>query len=235
MVMKQFLRYFLRGCLVLAPLALTLYIAWMVFSTVDQLLPVGVPGLGFVVTVVLITLVGFLTSNVVGKAVLDQTEKLFTRVPLVKLLYTSIRDLINAFVGDKKRFDKPVAVTLLPGSGAVALGFVTRESLHHLAAHGGAADRALSAHVAVYFPQSYNFAGNLLLVPRDQVQALELPSADVMAFIVSGGVSGMGIGEHGQSLPPPSLRQPPPDTTVEIPRDEALPEKTLVIERERKP
>jgi uncharacterized membrane protein len=227
--MSQLLRYFLRGCLVLAPLALTLYIAWMVFTTIDSLLPIGIPGLGFVLTVALITLVGFLTSNVVGKAVLDQTEKFFTRVPLVKLLYTSIRDLINAFVGDKKRFDTPVAVELVPGSNARALGFVTRDSLHYLEAHGGAAvrDRSVSLRdcVAVYFPQSYNFAGNLLLVPRAQVLVLELASADVMAFIVSGGVSGLGIGEHGRSLPPPST--PGAGLTAEIPRD-----KTLVIERE---
>jgi uncharacterized membrane protein len=207
--MKKLLAYFVRGCLVLAPLALTLYIAWLVFATIDQVLPIGVPGLGFVLTVALITVVGFLTSNVIGKAALDQTEKLFTRVPLVKLLYTSIRDLINAFVGDKKRFDKPVAVALLPGSGAMALGFVTRQSLHYLEAHGGAAYQSrassLSTHVAVYFPQSYNFAGNLLLVPRESVLPLELPSADVMAFIVSGGVSGFGVGEHGQSLPPPAM------------------------------
>ena len=227
--MKQLLRYFLRGCLVLAPLALTLYIAWLVFSTIDQLLPIGIPGLGFVLTVGLITLVGFLTSNVVGKAVLDQTESFFTKVPLVKLLYTSIRDLINAFVGDKKRFDTPVAVELIAGSNARALGFVTRESLHYLDAHGGAAVREQSAslrdHVAVYFPQSYNFAGNLLIVPRKQVIKLDLASADVMAFIVSGGVSGLGIGEHGQSMPPPSM--PGAGLTAEIPR-----EKTVVIERE---
>jgi uncharacterized membrane protein len=204
--MKMLLRYFVRGSLVLAPLALTLYIAWMVFATIDKLLPVGVPGLGFLLTVILITLVGFLSGNVIGKAVLDETERFFARVPLLKLLYTSIRDLINAFVGDKKRFDKPVAVQLIPGSGAKALGFVTRESLHYLDAYAGEHQRAaLAGHVAVYFPQSYNFAGNLLLVPREQVLPIAVSSADIMAFIVSGGVSGLGIGEHGQSVPPPAL------------------------------
>jgi uncharacterized membrane protein len=220
--MKKLLAYFVRGCLVLAPLALTLYIAWLVFATIDQVLPIGVPGLGFVLTVALITLVGFLTSNVIGKTVLDQTEKFFTRVPLVKLLYTSIRDLINAFVGDKKRFDKPVAVSLLPGSSAMALGFVTRQSLQYLETHGGVAYRnaqsPLATHVAVYFPQSYNFAGNLLLVSRESVLPLELPSADMMAFIVSGGVSGFGMGEHGQSLPPPAMPTAQTPASPPIPR-----------------
>lgn len=181
---KTLLGYFWRGCLVLAPVGITVYIAWLVFTTIDRILPVGVPGVGFALTLVLITLVGFLTSNVIGKAVVRETEKWMARVPLVKLLYTSIRDLVGAFVGDKKKFDRPVAVTVLPGSQVKALGFVTRESLAPL---------DMREHVAVYFPQSYNFAGNLLLFPRDQIEALSAGSADVMAFIVSGGVSGLGI------------------------------------------
>ncbi len=228
--MKQLLRYFLHGCLVLAPLALTLYIGWLVFTTIDDLMPLGVPGLGFVLTVVLITLVGFLTSNVVGKAVLDEAERIVTKVPLVKLLYTSIRDLINAFVGDKKRFDRPVAVSLA-GSSVRALGFVTRESLHYL--ETPAAPRGtFTAMVAVYMPQSYNFAGNLVLVPRDHVIPLEAASADVMAFIVSGGVSGLGIGEHGQSIPPPSLRGGV-EKTEPIPRDQTLEIDPVTGERKR--
>lgn len=232
--MKQMLRYFLHGCLVLAPLALTLYIGWLVFATIDDLLPIGIPGLGFLLTAALITLVGFLSSNVVGKAVVDEAERVLTKVPLIKLLYTSIRDLINAFVGDKKRFDKPVAVSLMAGSGAKALGFVTRESLHYLEAHGAMyreGKASLASHVAVYFPQSYNFAGNLLLVPRKDVIPLDVPSADVMAFIVSGGVSGLGIGEHGQSIPPPNLPGGV-EITEPIPRDE--PPKTIVIDVEDK-
>jgi uncharacterized membrane protein len=120
--------------------------------------------------------------------------------------------LINAFVGDKKRFDRPVAVALMPGASTKALGFVTRDTLGHL---------EMTGHVAVYFPQSYNFAGNVLLVPREQVETLDVGSADIMAFIVSGGISGLGVGEHGESLPPS--------------RGAAKPEKTLIIEpREKK-
>lgn len=201
---KTLLGYFWRGCLVLAPVGITVYIAWLVFTTVDRVLPVGVPGLGFVLTLGLITLVGFLTSNVIGKAVVRETEKWLARVPLVKLLYTSIRDLVGAFVGDKKKFDRPVAVSLVPGSSAKALGFVTRESLSQL---------DMNNYLAVYFPQSYNFAGNLLLVPREQVETLSATSSDVMAFVVSGGVSGLGI-----EAAPVSTGRPGP-------------EKTLVIER----
>ncbi|MBI3203470.1 MAG: DUF502 domain-containing protein [Myxococcales bacterium] len=181
---KTLLGYFWRGCLVLAPVSITLYIAWLVFTTIDRILPVGVPGVGFVLTLVLITLVGFLTSNVIGKAVVRETEKWLARVPLVKLPYTSIRDLVGAFVGDKKKFDRPVAVAIVPGSKTRALGFVTRESLAQI---------EMRDCLAVYFPQSYNFAGNVLVVPKDQVETLSANSTDVMAFIVSGGVSGLGI------------------------------------------
>jgi len=184
MAIKRLARYFLRGCLVTAPLGLTLYIVWQVLSAIDRLLPIPIPGVGLLATVALITLIGLFTSNVVGKTALDITESLLQRLPLVKLVYTSIKDLVSAFVGDKRRFDAPVAVSL--GGNVRALGFVTRDGLGRI----GMPDR-----VAVYFPQSYNFAGYLMLVPRSQVEPLDLPSTEVMTFIVSGGVSGFGVGQ----------------------------------------
>jgi uncharacterized membrane protein len=187
----RLLRYFVRGCLVLVPLAVTGWIVWATLSFVDQLLPIGIPGLGIVVTLSLVTLVGLLTSNVVGKRVFQITDRALSGMPLVKLLYTSIKDLIRAFVGDHKSFDQPAAVMLSPG-GARKLGFVTRDGLHAL---------GLPDFVAVYFPQSYNFAGQLLVVPREQVELLDAPSSEVMTFIVSGGISGFG---RGQSLVPPA-------------------------------
>jgi uncharacterized membrane protein len=185
--MKTLLGYFWRGCLVLLPLAGTIYIAYVVFTSIDRILPIGIPGLGFVLTVAIVTLVGALTSNVVGRAVLDMTEAWFTKLPLVRLVYSSIHDLIDAFVGDKKRFDRPVAVALIPGSTCKALGFVTRDTLEKL---------GMTDQVAVYFPQSYNFAGNLLIVPRSQLERLDVSSTDLMTFIVSGGVSGLGVAQQ---------------------------------------
>jgi uncharacterized membrane protein len=190
---KRLIRYFIRGCLVSVPLALT---AWLVFVTlrfVDQLPAIGIPGVGFVLTITLVTLVGVFTSNVIGKRVFQVVDRLFSGMPLVKLLYSSLKDLIRAFVGDDKKFDRPVAV-LMSSSGARMLGFITRDGLHAL---------GMPEHVAVYFPQSYNFAGQLVLVPREHVELLEAASSEVMTFIVSGGISGFG---RGQSLvPPPTL------------------------------
>jgi uncharacterized membrane protein len=186
--------YFLRGALVAAPLGLTLYIILTILSAVDRLLPFGVRGLGLLVTLILITLVGVFTSNVVGRSVVDRGERFLKKVPLVKLVYTSIKDLIGAFVGDRKSFDRPVAVRLSKESQVRMLGFITRNGMHVL---------GLPTHVAVYLPQSYNFAGNLIVVPADHVEELEVPSGELMTFVVSGGVSGLGI---GQSLLPPPPR-----------------------------
>jgi uncharacterized membrane protein len=187
------MRYFVRGCLVTVPLAMTGWIIYVTLRFIDQLIPIGIPGVGFVVTLSLVTLVGLFTSNVIGKRVFQITDRALSGMPLVKLLYNSIKDLIRAFVGDHKSFDRPAAVVLTPG-GARILGFVTRDALHML---------GMPEFVAVYFPQSYNFAGQLAVVPREQVELLDVPSAELMTFIVSGGISGFG---RGQSLvPPPTL------------------------------
>jgi uncharacterized membrane protein len=179
--MKRIVRYFLEGLLYVIPLAVTIFVLYKIFVTVDGFLQLPVPGLGFVLTVVGITLIGFLASNVLTRGLLSLVDRLFERVPFIKLIYTSIKDLIGAFVGDKKSFDKPVLVTLTAGSQAKAIGFITRESLENY---------GLADHVAVYFPQSYNFAGNLLIFPKEQVQPLDVESSEAMAFLVSGGVSG---------------------------------------------
>ena len=188
---KRLVRYFVRGCLVLVPLGITGYVIYKTLRFIDELLPVGIPGVGFLLTVTVVTLVGLFTSNVVGKSVFQFTDRMLSGMPLVKLLYTSIKDLIRAFVGDHKSFDQPAAVALLP-SGVRVLGFVTRDALHML---------GLPGHVAVYFPQSYNFAGQLAVVPCELVELLDAPSSEVMTFIVSGGISGFG---RGQSLVPPA-------------------------------
>jgi uncharacterized membrane protein len=185
--------YFLRGALVTAPLALTLYIIAWLLRTIDRILPVPIPGLGLVLTVTLITLIGFLTSNVVGRGVLEAIDRFLKRLPLVKLVYTSIKDLIGAFVGERRSFDRAVAVRLSADSPLRVLGFVTRPGLAVL---------GMPTHVAVYLPQSYNFAGNLVIVPAELVEQLDVTSSELMTFIVSGGVSGLGVGQS--LLPPPS-------------------------------
>jgi uncharacterized membrane protein len=188
--LRQIARYFVRGCLALAPIALTAYIVYLIFAFADRLLPFEFPGLGIIAVFVVITLVGFLTSNVVGRGILELADRMLTRVPLVKLIYASLKDLISAFT-DRKRFNQPVSVLLTPDASVRTLGFITRGNLEAL---------GLPQHVAVYLPQSYNFAGNVIIVPRARVELLEASNSDVMTFIVSGGVSGLTT----RTTPPPT-------------------------------
>ena len=178
--MSRLLAYFFRGLVFVAPLALTIYVAWWVFDRIDSWLGLPIPGIGFLLTIALITVIGFLASNLITRGVLGIVERVFAKLPFVRLLYASTRDLLDAFVGEKRRFDTPVLVALTPGGTAKALGFVTQASLAKL---------GLADHVAVYLPQSYNFAGNVLVVPATQVTRLDADSSAVMAFIVSGGVT----------------------------------------------
>lgn len=180
--MKRIVGYFLRGLVLLAPLAVTIYVCWLVFVTVDGWLGLPVPGAGFAVTIILVTAVGFLASTLLRRTLnglVGLVERAIGRLPFVRLLYTSTKDLLNAFVGEKRRFDRPVLLTINE-AGVGVLGFVTRTSLAGL---------GLADHVAVYLPQSYNFAGNLLIVPATAVRPVPADSAEVMAFIVSGGVT----------------------------------------------
>lgn len=178
--MTRLATYFLRGLVVVVPLAVTAYVCWAVFTTIDRWIGFRIPGVGFVATVALITLAGFLASSLVTRGVLAGVESLLNRLPLVRLVYTSTKDLLNAFVGEKRRFGVPVLVSL-DGHGLVrAIGFVTHDSLGAL---------GLDGHVAVYFPHSYAFAGRLYVVPAGRVARLDAPSTDVMAFVVSGGVT----------------------------------------------
>ena len=178
--MKRLIKYFLKGLLVFVPAALTVFTIVLVFTRLDGLLKIPIPGLGLGITVLFITLIGFLASNFIGKKFFGLIDRLFTRLPVVKMLYSALKDLIEAFAGEKKSFDKPAIVELTPG-GAKALGFITRDCLEFL---------SLSDHVAVYFPQSYNFAGSVLIFPSDRVTPVDVDSSDAMAFVVSGGVSG---------------------------------------------
>ena len=178
--MSRLLNYFFRGVIVVAPVAVTIYVCYAIFTSIDNWLGFPIPGVGFLLTIVLITVVGFLASNLITRGLLAAVESTLERLPFVRLLYGSTRDLLNAFVGEKRRFDKPVLVAPVPESGIRVLGFLTQESLTFL---------GLKEHVTVYVPQSYGFAGQLLVVPASQVSPLPAESAEVMAFIISGGVT----------------------------------------------
>ena len=179
---RHYLTYFFRGLLFIVPLALTVYILIVSISWLDSLIPVNIPGLGLLIIFVTVTFFGYLGSTLLVKPIFDFLEQLIIKLPLANLIYTSLKDLMVAFVGDKKKFNQAVLVTMNADYGVQKLGFITQDDLSHL---------GLPGKVAVYLPHSYNFSGNLFVVPKENVIPINAPSSDVMKFIVSGGVAGL--------------------------------------------
>jgi len=178
---KRLAGYFFQGLIFLVPIAITVYVFYIIFTKIDSLLGIPIPGTGFFVTIILVTFIGFLASNIFTKKVLNLVDRAFNKVPLIRLLYTATKDLLSAFLGDKRSFEKPVLVTLLPGANVKVIGFITKESL---------SSWGMVNEVVVYLPQSYNFAGQIIVVTKEQVTIINASSSEVMAFIVSGGVTG---------------------------------------------
>ena len=172
--------YFLRGAAITLPVALTLWVAWQAIDWIDSWLGLPYWGIGLLIVFTTITLIGALATNVVTRAAIGTLDVVLARLPLIRLLYTAAKDLMGAFVGEKRRFNRAVRVQPDPTIELWFLGFITSDDLGRL---------GLPGWVAVYLPQSYNIAGNLVLVPADRVVPVAVDSADLMAFIVSGGVA----------------------------------------------
>lgn len=180
-VLRRFLGYFFSGTLFIVPLVATVYFIVNSLLWLDSLLNLPYPGLGFVIIVGVITTFGYLTSIFVFRTAADWFDHLVNRIPFVKLIYSSIKDLLGAFVGDKKKFNKPVLVTINKENNLHRVGFITQSDL---------TDLGLPDMVVVYFPQSYAVAGDHFLVPKESVKPLDVSGPVAMKFIVSGGVSG---------------------------------------------
>jgi uncharacterized membrane protein len=177
--MAMLVKNFLRGCLIVVPVVVTLYAIYFVVRTLDGWIGIGVPGAGLLISLVLITATGAFATNMIGKRLLALPDRILGRLPFVKLIYTSLRDFMAALVGERRSFDRPVLLSL--DAELKVLGFITRDDLSEL---------GLRDHVGVYLPQSINFAGQLVIAPRTRVQPLDLPAATVLPVIVSGGMAG---------------------------------------------
>lgn len=167
--------------LFIVPLVATGYFIFLSFSWLDGLLQLPYPGLGFVIIFGVILIFGYITSTFALNTVTDWLDHLINKIPFIKLIYSSVKDLIGAFVGDKRKFSKPVLVTINKENSLHQIGFVTQEDLTEL---------GLRDMVAVYFPHSYAFSGNHFLVPKENVKPLDITGPAAMKFIVSGGISG---------------------------------------------
>ncbi|MEX2370351.1 MAG: DUF502 domain-containing protein [Bacteroidales bacterium] len=186
--MKKLFYFFLQGLLYIAPFGITAYFVYLIFKFVDGLLEevlakylsINIPGLGLVIIVFLLILIGMIGQTFIARPFKILFKRLMEKIPLLKLIFSALNDLFSAFVGKDKKFNKPVIVLVNPISNLEKLGFLTEEDLSQL----DEKDK-----VAVYFPHSYNFSGELFIVPRDQVRPIDINPAVVMKFIVSGGAS----------------------------------------------
>ncbi len=179
--LKKIANFFFQGLLLIAPISITIFVIFKLFEFIDGLLPLRIPGLGLLIILGSITLIGMLGSYIIRTPLAMLFNRIMDQVPLIKMLYTAISDLLSAFVGQKKKFTEPVMVILSHESNIRKLGFITERDLKNI----GIGDEF----VAVYLPHSYNFSGNMFIVPAVNVIPVAANSADFMKFIVSGGVT----------------------------------------------
>jgi uncharacterized membrane protein len=177
----RIIRYFFSGTLFIVPLSATAYFIFVSFQWLDNRLNLPYPGLGFLIIICVITLIGYLSTNYVFKTIGEWFDRGMNRIPLVKLIYSTVKDLMGAFVGDKKKFNKPVLVRINKDNNLYQIGFVTQADL---------SDLGLNDLVVVYFPHSYAFSGYHYFVSKDNIKPLDVSGPAAMKFIVSGGVSG---------------------------------------------
>ncbi len=176
--LKRIISYFLQGLLYILPIGLTLYIIIELFVFLEKLNPFDFPGLGLVLMLAVITVIGY-TGSLYLSVIFGKVEKWFEKLPLIKIIYSSIKDLISAFVGQKKRFTEPVLVKVAPE--VEKIGFITCKDLSKIGIDENK--------VGVYLPFSYAITGNFIIVPAENIRLLDVPSSEIMKYIISGGVT----------------------------------------------
>ena len=187
--MKKLVNYFLQGLLYIAPLGITAYVIYAIFRFMDGILQelvfkyfdIKIPGLGFVTLIFFLIFIGFIGRTIIADPIKALFSRIIERVPLLKFIYSAFNDLFSAFVGKEKKFSQPVLVKVNLNSDLEKLGFITEENLEVL---------HLKDKIAVYFPHSYNFSGELFIVPKANITPVDINSSDVMKFVVSAGLTG---------------------------------------------
>ena len=179
--MKKIINYFLQGLLYIVPISVTLYVVYWTFQKIDGILPFQFPGLGLIVIIALITFIGFAGSVIIASPINSFFQRLLRKAPLLKTIYSSMKDLMSTFVGKKKGFNQAVLIKLYENSTIERLGFITNENLSSLGIKGGK--------ILVYLPHSYAFSGQLFVVEKSYITPIDKPSSEIMKLIVSGGVT----------------------------------------------
>jgi len=187
-------KLFLKGLAVVIPITLTLAILWWMAAGAERLmgsvlkftLPEGlyVPGMGMISGLVLITLIGLLSHVLIFQKLFKLGDAIFHRLPLVKTIYTAIKDFIGYLNPDKESAMSKVVLVQLPGQSFQLIGFVTREQFDDLPFTPVAEDP-----VAVYMPMSYQIGGYTLFLPRSALTPLDISFEAGMRLVLTGGIS----------------------------------------------
>lgn len=179
---QRLIQYFLQGLLILGPVSITVYFIYIVFDKVDSILRpvINIPGLGFLIIIGFIIAVGYLSSFFLLGRFLSFMDHVLEKTPGIKLLYSFIRDFFEAFAGNKKKFTQNVLANV-DFQNVWRIGFITQEDMSNF---------GMKDYVAVYLPMSYSVAGNVYIIPKENIRLLPgVSAADAMKFAVSGGVT----------------------------------------------
>lgn len=179
-VVNTILGFFFKGLLLVVPIWVSGYVIYWIIKTLNETFYLfGIWGLGLLIVLVSITLIGMLVNYMVTDPISRFFNGMLDRMPVIKMIYTTIRDFMEAFVGEQKKFTEPVFVEMSE-TGIKKIGFLTQKDLSGL---------GLPGYVGVYFPHSYNFSGNHFIVPAEKVTPMHANAAEIMKYVVSGGVS----------------------------------------------
>ncbi len=186
---KNFIGHLIQGLLVLAPVAITGFVIYKIvefvrstFGFIGHIVhPLIDPFIILGIIVFVIYIIGRISASFLFTPMYDRFEKDIEKVPLIRIVYSSVKDIMSAFVGSKKKFNKPVLVTIDKINGIKQIGFVTQDDLSNMSID--------ATYTAVYMPFSYGFSGKLLIVKKESIEPLDATSAEAMKFVVSGGVT----------------------------------------------
>lgn len=186
------LRYFFQGIIIISPIAITGWAAYSIFDFVDTKIPNLPRGLGFLIVIASLIVIGWLGSTFfIWKFLIGFFDGILERTPFLKFIYTSVKEVVESFMGDKKKFNKPVMVRVRKEPEIRQIGFITQADLSKLNMPG---------RVAVYMPHSYAVSGFMYIVQAEDVLPLEMNPTDAMKMAVSGGIAGYGDEDAGKKL-----------------------------------
>ncbi|HMN32065.1 MAG TPA: DUF502 domain-containing protein [Chitinophagaceae bacterium] len=175
-------RYFFQGIIIISPIAVTVWAAYSIFDTIDVAIPSLPRGVGFLIIVSSLVVIGWLGSSFfIWKFLINVFDNILERTPFLKFIYGSVKDVVESFMGDKRKFTHPVLVKMRNSPDVYQMGFVTQNDLSKL---------GLDSKVAVYLPHSYAISGVLVFVDKENITPVNVNPTDAMKMVVSGGVTG---------------------------------------------